>query len=64
MALNDATGLFPLRVGTRVKITHPLANWYNSTGTIARTEGRRVYVKLDQDDITCEVNHRSVEVLP
>jgi hypothetical protein len=60
--LQDRTGLCPLRMGTDVLITHPLAAYAGSFGQIVRIRGRQVWVQIRGTQTVCMLGHRSVEV--
>jgi hypothetical protein len=65
--LNDSTGLCPLRPGTGVRITHPLAAYTGEVGKVERVDKvqRTVWVRLQIEGAPLvRVKHRSVTVVP
>lgn len=62
--LSDRSGMYPLRMFTHVRITHPNHSYYSQTGTVVRIDvtKRKVWVALPGGTVT-PAGHRSVEVV-
>lgn len=62
--LQDRTGASPLKLFSHVKITHPLHQASESTGTVIRIDAaqRKVWIALPDGRIV-PAGHRSVEVI-